>query len=281
MLPDIALPTAHLQCAAYTDDGLWVLGTDIEYGTSGTGGVGGNEQSLNDAQRIALKQDAIHECPRVTLVAIADDVFFLVHSVGHKLPFTSRGEAAAATSPDTAAHHLVDDGLPSDRKGTTQRLETALTNIFVGVERIHQPISLGRYAKLTLKEIVDATGTQFFGQIENAVPGLVGMESIHRAPDTGSQSAQARDWTEMMEKYLLHLVGTYVRIAGDPSVGCDDIDERHLTTGTHTRHGFYAHTNARFPAGAFDSLPYRGRSAGLAAVFHTETYLALGKPTVG
>ena len=72
--------------------------------------IGGNGHSFDETVGIPFHNASIHECARITLVAVTDNiVFFYVCVGGHLFPFFAGGESAAASSAQTGFVYLVND----------------------------------------------------------------------------------------------------------------------------------------------------------------------------
>ena len=60
--------------------------------------------------RVTFQDGTIHECTRVTLVGITDDVFLIGSVLGAEFPFQTGGETSAATTAETRFLNDVDGG---------------------------------------------------------------------------------------------------------------------------------------------------------------------------
>ncbi len=86
-----------------------VLGTHIDDTLVGFYGLGGDNHALDDGVRVALEQGTVHKGTRVTLVTIADNVFFVALRVQSELPFKPAGEAAAASAAQSGVNDELTD----------------------------------------------------------------------------------------------------------------------------------------------------------------------------
>ena len=101
------------------------------------------------------------------------------------------------------------------------------------------------------------------------------MEHVNLIENDIAHTLQTAGGTEMVQQYLLHLIWLDVRIADYLAVGSCHVYHGHLIARPDTGDGFDAHIDTQLQA----RLPHSGihlcRPAGLAAVFHTQTHLAL------
>ena len=72
--------------------------------------IGGYGHTFDQTVGVTFHNASIHECARVTLVAVTDNIVFFYICVGSYLfPFLSGGESAAASSAQAGFVHFVDD----------------------------------------------------------------------------------------------------------------------------------------------------------------------------
>ena len=78
-----------------------ILHADIDIAFIGTDRAGSYHHAFDHAVGIAFQDRTIHESTRITLVPVANHVFFLVVFFEGKFPFQSGGEPTTATSTQT------------------------------------------------------------------------------------------------------------------------------------------------------------------------------------
>ena len=101
--------TRFVYCYLKSLDRYRVLRADIDIALGRAGGVAAYRHSFNDAVRVALEHGAIHECARVALVGVADDIFLIRLILAGEAPFQTRRESAAASAAQTGILDYLDD----------------------------------------------------------------------------------------------------------------------------------------------------------------------------
>ena len=95
-----------------TFHGDGIFGTDIHYAVTGANSIATNQHTLNDAVRVTLKDRAIHECTRVTLVGITNDVLLVTWLIVGSFPLHSSGETCTTAATQAGFFHTLDDFHP-------------------------------------------------------------------------------------------------------------------------------------------------------------------------
>ena len=111
---DVLADKAVLLCLSYrlcqSLDRMGVLGTDIDAAVFRARCYTGDYHALYHLVGDALHNGAIHECARVALVAVADDIFFARLLMRCDLrPLFARGEAGAAATPEAGVGNFAYD----------------------------------------------------------------------------------------------------------------------------------------------------------------------------
>ena len=84
-------------------DGQRVFVPDVDEAFLGADGLGADDHALEDGVGIGLEDGAVHEGPRVALVAVADEVFRRSLRPAGGLPLLARGEPGPAPAPETGS----------------------------------------------------------------------------------------------------------------------------------------------------------------------------------
>src|SRR5690554_4687162 len=92
------------------------LAPDIDKGFMRADRIAADDDPFDETVGIELHDRAIFKCPRLTLIAVDDEVDLLAGLWVQETPFDACGEASAASSADVALFHLVADLLGAHRR---------------------------------------------------------------------------------------------------------------------------------------------------------------------
>ena len=130
-----------------------ILRADVEIAVVGADGVAGDDHALDDCQRIAFQDGAVHECARIALVTVADDVLLVARNILRELPLAAAGESAAAAAPETGRQDFVDDLLGTHGQRALHALERAHAHGFFHVLGVDDAAAGQCHTALLLVEI--------------------------------------------------------------------------------------------------------------------------------
>ena len=95
-----------------TFHGNGIFRTDVDDTVIGADRIAADQQSFDDAVRIAFKNRTVHERARVAFVGVADDVFLFAGLVVSGFPFYAGRETGAAASAQAGLFHFLNDRHP-------------------------------------------------------------------------------------------------------------------------------------------------------------------------
>ena len=141
--------------------GKGVFRADIDDTLVGTHSKAADGHGLQYGKRIAFNDTSVHESSRVSLVGIADQVFFLCFLICHILPFDACRKTSAATTAQTGfgyfINHTVRRILGQD---FCQRLVSADGQVIVDVFRVNHSAVTESHAFLFFK-VIDISKNKF------------------------------------------------------------------------------------------------------------------------
>jgi len=89
-------------------DGNWVFSPAVDISLVAANCVSSNCHSLNHSMRIAFQNAAVHECTRITLIRVADEVLGGSSRGAGKRPFFGSGETCTTPATQTGFHDFID-----------------------------------------------------------------------------------------------------------------------------------------------------------------------------
>ena len=118
-------------------DGQGVLGPDIDIALLGTYHVASDDHSLDNLVRVALQDHPIHKCARVSLVGIADDVFWAALCLPAGLPLAMGRKARASPTAQSRFPQLLDNRLRLHLQRLVQAGITAAGDVLIYTLRVY------------------------------------------------------------------------------------------------------------------------------------------------
>jgi len=89
-------------------DGQGVFGPGIDDASSGADGIAGYNHPLQHRVRISLQQAAVHECARVSLIGVANQVFYISRFLAGSVPLEPGGKAGSPAPFQTGNLDFLD-----------------------------------------------------------------------------------------------------------------------------------------------------------------------------
>ena len=203
-------------------------------------GPGGDRHAFDDAIGEGLQEHSVHERAGVTFVAVAEDVFLIARGGPNGGPFYARGKTGPAASSQAAHLDLFDQLVGrSFFEAVLQRIEAAVSQVFVQVGRIDLPAILGGQMLLTAEERTNRPVADVDRMARDRVTPFVGHQSIEPPRDGVPDPLNEARRLEMFQDDRGGVLG---RDLGEEFRGPlfrDDLDQGRLMAHAHASDPFY------------------------------------------
>ena len=176
--PDGARLAQHLQRAVQHADGQRILGPHIDEAEPCSHRIGGDDQSLDQEERIGLHQQAVGEGAAVALVSVADDVFRLTLRRAHRLPLHPRREPSAAKAAKAGRLDDLDDLFRGQLQRRLQPRHPAVRGVVGEAQGVSDPGALEGQPRLAAEEGQGADVAEAQG-MRAAVEQARGDQTLH------------------------------------------------------------------------------------------------------
>ena len=109
-----------------------------------TNGIGSDDHTLDDPERIGFQNHPVHKSPGISFIAIHNDKFRIIFCLLRYLPFLSGGKSCSSSPPQPTGFDLIDDIIRRElRKTAFQGFKTTFGTIFLKVDGIDLTRMLG------------------------------------------------------------------------------------------------------------------------------------------
>ena len=225
---DSALP-APFERLAHPPNRQRILVANVEDALGRADGVRADDHPFDDAVRVGLQEHAVHEGPRVALVAVANEILRLSRGLADAPPLLARQEPRAAAPAQAAPANLVNDlfrrPLPQAPLGGP---EPAGGQVLIQVQRVNLAEPFGREVLLRAEKRRHRRVAHVQRIARDVLPRLVRQEGFEGPRNGRTRAPRHAARLEMPPNDRPRVVRLNLRVEGRRPPRHDDLNERRL-----------------------------------------------------